>query len=93
LRLFTTSHHNADGAAASAGMELFRPPSVIALRIGLFPDFGGFSMPTNRNVLYLIVGALCVAVVGLGYKVYQDNKQPKGVQLNIGPAGVSIEKK
>jgi len=50
-------------------------------------------MPTNRNVLYLIVGALCVAVVGLGYKVYQDNKQPKGVQLNIGPAGVSIEKK
>lgn len=50
-------------------------------------------MPANRNMLYLIVGALCVAVVGLSYKVYQDNKQPKGVQLNIGPAGVSIEKK
>jgi hypothetical protein len=74
-------------------MELFRQPPVIAMGIGLFPDVGGFSMPINRNVLYLIVGALCVAVVGLGYKVYQDNKQPKGVQLNIGPAGVSIEKK
>lgn len=50
-------------------------------------------MPTNRNVLYLIVGALCVAVVGLGYKVYQDNKEPKGIELKVGPSGVSIEKK
>lgn len=50
-------------------------------------------MPTNRNALYLIVGALCVAVVVLGYKVYEDQRQPKGVQLNIGPSGISVEKK
>jgi hypothetical protein len=29
----------------------------------------------------------------LSYQLYQDRKEPKGVQLNIGPAGVSIEKK
>jgi hypothetical protein len=51
------------------------------------------TMPTNRNMLYLVIGALCVAVVGLGYKVYQDNKEPKGIELKVGPGGVSIEKK
>ncbi|MGE0565836.1 MAG: hypothetical protein AB7O50_15115 [Pseudolabrys sp.] len=50
-------------------------------------------MPTNRNMLYLIIGALSVAVVGLGYKVYQDSKEPKGIELKVGPGGVSIEKK
>jgi RsiW-degrading membrane proteinase PrsW (M82 family) len=50
-------------------------------------------MPTNRNMLYLIVGALAVAVAVLGYQLYQDRKKPEGVQLNIGPGGVSIEKK
>ena len=41
----------------------------------------------------LVIGALCVAVVGLGYKVYQDNKEPKGLELKVGPSGVSIDKK
>jgi hypothetical protein len=50
-------------------------------------------MPINRNVLLLAVGALCVIVVILGYKVYDDNREPKGVQVNIGPAGISVEKK
>jgi RsiW-degrading membrane proteinase PrsW (M82 family) len=48
----------------------------------------------NRsNLLYLIVAALVVVVALLGYQLYQDRKEPKGVQLNIGPSGVSIEKK
>jgi RsiW-degrading membrane proteinase PrsW (M82 family) len=48
----------------------------------------------NRsNLLYLIVGALVVVVALLAYQLYQDRKEPKGVQLNIGPSGVSIEKK
>ncbi|MCF8477986.1 MAG: hypothetical protein K9G60_13235 [Pseudolabrys sp.] len=50
-------------------------------------------MPISRNILLVAVGALCVAVAVLGYKVYQDNREPKGVQLNIGPGGVSLEKK
>ena len=55
-------------------------------------NFGG-DMPMNRNVLILAVAVLCVAVGALGYKVYQDNREPKGVQLNIGAGGISVEKK
>lgn len=47
----------------------------------------------NRNVLSIAVGALAVCVVILGYKVYQDNKQPKGVQITIGQNGLNVEKK
>jgi hypothetical protein len=48
---------------------------------------------TRSNLLYLVIGALVVVVAVLGYQTYQDHKEPKGVQLNIGPSGVSIEKK
>ncbi|MGB7258904.1 MAG: hypothetical protein ACRECC_04980 [Pseudolabrys sp.] len=50
-------------------------------------------MAINRNMLFLLIGALCVAVAVLGYKVYQDHREPKGVQINIGPKGLAIEKK
>jgi uncharacterized membrane protein YebE (DUF533 family) len=47
----------------------------------------------NRNMLYAVVGALVVAVAVLGYKVYKDNQEPKGLQINLGPGGVKIENK
>jgi len=47
----------------------------------------------NRNLLIVAVAVLCVAVGALGYKIYEDQREPKGVQLNIGPGGVSVEKK
>jgi predicted negative regulator of RcsB-dependent stress response len=50
-------------------------------------------MANSRNVLFLIVGALLAVVAILSYKVYEDHRQPKGVQLNIGPGGISVEKK
>jgi predicted negative regulator of RcsB-dependent stress response len=50
-------------------------------------------MPLNRNVLFLVVGALIVVVAVLGYQVYQDKKKPEGVQINLGPSGISIDKK
>ena len=50
-------------------------------------------MPISRKFLFLLIGGLAVAVAVLGYKVYEDNKKPKGVQLNIGPAGISVDKK
>jgi hypothetical protein len=50
-------------------------------------------MPTNRNITYLVIGALLVVVGALSYKVYEDNREPKGVQLNIGPSGISVDKK
>jgi predicted negative regulator of RcsB-dependent stress response len=50
-------------------------------------------MPANRNILYLIIGALIVVVAVLGYNVYQTKKQPEGLQINLGPNGLKIENK
>ena len=47
----------------------------------------------NRNVLYLIIGALIVAVGVLGYNVYQSKKEPEGLQINVGPDGLKIKTK
>ena len=47
----------------------------------------------SRNVLYALVGALVVVVAVLAYQLYQDRKEPKGVQINVGPGGITIEKK
>lgn len=55
------------------------------------PAFGGRYM--NRNVLYALVGALVVAVGVLGYKVYKDNQEPKGLQINVGPGGLKVQNK
>jgi hypothetical protein len=50
-------------------------------------------MVSSRNILFLIAGALCAVVAIVAYQSYQDHREPKGVQLNIGPNGVSVEKK
>jgi len=50
-------------------------------------------MPGNRNIMYLNIGALIVAVGVLGYNLYQSKKQPEGLQINLGPNGLKIENK
>lgn len=46
---------------------------------------------SRNNALYLIVGALIVAVGVLGYYQYQDNKkQTSGLSINVGPAGIHV---
>ena len=50
-------------------------------------------MPGNRNVLYLIIGALVVAVGVLSYNLYQSKKEPEGLQINVGPDGLKIKTK
>ena len=46
----------------------------------------------KRNTLYLIIGALGVATLALGYYIYQD-RQKTGIEINIDKRGLSIEKK
>lgn len=48
---------------------------------------------TRNNLLYLVIGALAVVAAILGYNLYQEKKQPEGMQINVGPGGISIEKK
>jgi RsiW-degrading membrane proteinase PrsW (M82 family) len=50
-------------------------------------------MPANRNILYLIIGALIVVVSVLGYNIYESKKQPEGLQINLGPNGLKIQNK
>ena len=47
----------------------------------------------RSNILYLVLGALVVAVAVLSYQLYQDRKQPEGMRIDVGPNGLSIEKK
>jgi hypothetical protein len=51
------------------------------------------SMSGNRNVLFLIIGALIVGIGVLGYNLYQTKKEPSGVQINVGPDGLKIQNK
>ena len=48
---------------------------------------------TRTNILYLILGALVIAVGVLSYQLYQDRHPPEGMQIQIGPNGVSIQGK
>ncbi len=50
-------------------------------------------MNMNRNVMYLIVGVLAIAVGVLSYQLYQARKQPEGFQINVGPDGLKIQSK
>ena len=47
----------------------------------------------NRNILYLIIGALAVAAVVFGYQLYQERQKATGIGINVGKGGNSIEKK
>jgi RsiW-degrading membrane proteinase PrsW (M82 family) len=47
----------------------------------------------RSNILYLIIGALVIVVAVLGYEIYQDRHQPEGLHIDLGPNGMSIEKK
>jgi hypothetical protein len=48
---------------------------------------------TRSNILFLVIGALAIVVVVMGYQLYQDRKQPEGMRIDLGPNGVKIEKK
>jgi len=50
-------------------------------------------MMTRDNIIYLVIGALVVAVAVLGYQLFEAKKQPTGLHINIGEKGLSIEGK
>jgi RsiW-degrading membrane proteinase PrsW (M82 family) len=50
-------------------------------------------MPTNPTMLYIVIAVLAVTAAVLGYQLYEAKKDPKGFQINVGPGGVSMEKK
>lgn len=53
----------------------------------------GINMAINRNILFVLVGALLVGVGVLSYALYEEKKEPSGVQINLGPGGLKIQNK
>lgn len=50
-------------------------------------------MAINRNLLALLF-VLAVGVIGvLSYQLYQEKREPKGVAIELGTRGITIEKK
>jgi len=46
----------------------------------------------SRNILYVIIGVLVLAVSVVGYQLYQERQKTDGVEISIGKKGISIEK-
>lgn len=38
----------------------------------------------NRNILYLVIGALAAVAVVLGYQFYRERQKTTGVEISIG---------
>ncbi len=45
----------------------------------------------SRNTIYLIAGILAVAVLVLGYQLYQEQHRP-GIEISVGQHSISVQK-
>lgn len=45
----------------------------------------------SRNLLFVLCAVFGVAVVVLGYMVYEDRQKAKGVEIKIDDNGISIQ--
>ena len=50
-------------------------------------------MLASRNLLVALVVLLLAGLAATGYALYQEKKQPDGVQISIGKDGLSIKEK
>ncbi|MFA6967674.1 MULTISPECIES: hypothetical protein [Bosea] len=50
-------------------------------------------MPASRNLLVALVVLLVVGLAVTGYALYQEKKQPEGVEISVGKNGLSIKEK
>jgi len=46
----------------------------------------------SRSTLYLVLGAVVIAAMVIGYLLYQE-RQRSGIDINVGKGGISIETK
>ncbi|POR49526.1 hypothetical protein [Bosea psychrotolerans] len=50
-------------------------------------------MLASRNLLLALVVLLVAGLAATGYALYQEKKQPDGVQISIGKDGLQIKEK
>jgi hypothetical protein len=52
-----------------------------------------FLMTLSRNALVLLIGLLVIGLGAVSYALYQEKKQPDGVEISVGKNGLSIKEK
>ena len=50
-------------------------------------------MALSRNLLAVLVLILVAALAVTGFSLYQEKKQPEGVEISVGKNGLSIREK
>lgn len=50
-------------------------------------------MAVSRNLLVVLIFALVAGLAATGYALYQEKKQPDGVEISVGKNGLSIKEK
>ncbi len=50
-------------------------------------------MALSRNLLAVLVLVLVAALAATGYSLYQEKKQPDGIEISVGKNGLSIKEK
>ena len=45
----------------------------------------------KQNQLYILVGVLIAAVIGLGLYIWREESKPSGVEIRLDESGVSIQ--
>ena len=45
----------------------------------------------RNNTLYLVIGALVVAVIALGVYVLREESEPSGVEIRLDENGLKVE--
>ncbi|MBX3598776.1 MAG: hypothetical protein KF874_14500 [Rhizobiaceae bacterium] len=45
----------------------------------------------KQNQLYILLGALLVAVIVMGIYIFREESKPEGIELRLDKNGVSIE--
>lgn len=50
-------------------------------------------MLASRNLLVALVVILVAGLAVAGYALYQEKKQPEGVEISVGKNGLSIKEK
>lgn len=46
---------------------------------------------TKQNQAYLVIGALVVVVIGLGFYIWREESKPSGVEIRLDESGISIQ--
>jgi predicted negative regulator of RcsB-dependent stress response len=47
---------------------------------------------SRTNILYLVVGAFIVVIAVMSFQIYQEHQKPD-LNIQIGPNGISVDKK